>query len=186
MTERGMDDDGRGKRVVAVIHCVLNHNARVTGAARYAGMNDEVVDILKRHAVGVYQMPCPEMACLGLARRDEPGATIRNLLDTPAGRSRCREIAAEVADALAEYQRHGYAIAAVLGGDVRSPGCAVPAPSTVDDTDAPPTAWGVFTAALVAELSQRGIEVPIRGIRDSARATLLEDLEWLDSVLAQP
>jgi len=181
-----VSNDLRSKRMVAVINCVINHNARAETAARYPGMNDEVVDILRKHEVGVIQMPCPEMAFMGLPRTTPPDLTIRDVLDTPEGRARCEALSASVVDTIEEFRRNGYSVLAILGGDVDSPGCAVPAPSKWVGGKAPEGGWGVFTKALLSELHRRGIRIPIRGIRDSARETLDEDLEWLDETLAKP
>ena len=179
-----MSDDRRSKRMVAVINCVVNHNARAEGAAKYPGINHDVVDVLRKHEVGVIQMPCPEMVCLGLPRTREPGVSIRDIMDTPEGRSCCRKLSVSVVDAIEEFRRNGYTVAAVLGGDVGSPGCAVPFPPPEDGAQVPGSGLGAFTKALLDELRRRDIRVPIRGIRDSARETMLEDIEWLDGVLA--
>jgi hypothetical protein len=48
-------------RIVAVIQYVLNQNARAPGAAVFPGMDTKIIDVLKKHEVGVLQMPCPEM-----------------------------------------------------------------------------------------------------------------------------
>jgi len=179
-----MDKDARSKKMVAVINCVINHNARAETAARYPGMNDEVVEILRKYEVGIIQMPCPEMTFMGLARTTPPGLTIRDVLDTPEGRARCEALSVTVADSIEEFLRNGYSVAAILGGDVDSPGCAVPAPTKWAGGKPPEGGWGVFTKALLNELHRRDIHIPIRGVRDSARETLDEDLEWLDSILA--
>ena len=171
---------------MAVINCVVNHNARAQGAARYPGMNHDVVAVLNKHGAGVIQMPCPEMVCLGLARAREPGLSIRDVLDTPAGRSRCEELSVSVVDTIEEFRRNGYTVTALLGGDVGSPGCAVPFPPPEDGAPGAGSGLGVFTKALLDELRRRDIQIPIRGIRDSARETMLEDIEWLDSALAGP
>jgi predicted secreted protein len=47
---------------------MLNQNAHDAGAARVAAMAWSVVHIGHEHRVGIVQMPCPEVACLGLAR----------------------------------------------------------------------------------------------------------------------
>ncbi|GAH89279.1 unnamed protein product, partial [marine sediment metagenome] len=44
---------------------------------------------------------------------------------------------------------------------------------------------GVFIKALMEELSKRKLKIPLRGIRDSAPATLEEDLDWLEETLAR-
>ena len=100
-----MSEDRRSRKMIAVINCVINHSARAEGAARYPGVNHDVLDILRRHGVGVIQMPCPEMVCLGLARARAEGLSIRDVLDTPAGRSRCAELSRGVVDTIQEFQR---------------------------------------------------------------------------------
>jgi predicted secreted protein len=183
--EHSMSEDRRSKKMVAVINCVVHHNARAAGAARYPGMNDEVVEILRKHEAGVIQMPCPEITFMGLRRTTAPGLSIRDVLDTPDGRARCEALSVSVVDTIEEFRRNGYTVVAVLGGDVDSPGCAVPAPVSRDSRQMPESGLGVFTRALLNELHRRDIHIPIRGIRDSARETLDEDLEWLDSALAE-
>ena len=106
-----MTDDQRSRKMVAVINCVLNHNARARGAARYPGMNRQVVDVLRKHEVGVIQMPCPEMVCLGLPRTREPEVSIRDILDTPEGRSCCQKLSVSVVDTIEEFRRNGYTVA---------------------------------------------------------------------------
>jgi len=144
-----------------------------------------VVDILRKHGVGVIQMPCPEMVCLGIARKREAGVSIRAALDTPEGRSRCEGLSCSGAETIEEFQRNGYAVVAIPGGDVESPGCAVPAPASEVGDQMPGSGFGVFMKALLEELRRRCIQIPIRGIRDPARATLTEDLKWLDKILAR-
>ena len=180
-----MNDDQRSKKMLAVINCIINHNARDEGWAKYPGINYEVIDILKKYGVGVIQMPCPEMVCLGLLRKRQACDSIRTALDTPEGRSRCEELSCSVAETIEEFQRNGYAVVAILGGDVESPGCAVPAPASAIGDQMPGSGFGVFTKALLEEQCKRGIQIPISGIRDSARETLKEDLKWLDKILAQ-
>jgi predicted secreted protein len=179
-----MEDDRRSKKMVAVIHCVINHNARDEGWAMYPGINHEVIDILEKHGAGVIQMPCPEMSALGLPRTRPVGDSILKALDTPQGRSHCQELAHSVAETIAEFQRNGYKVAAILGGDVESPGCAVPAATGAASIHEQRGGFGIFTKALMDELAVMEIQIPIRGIRDSARETLMEDLQWLDKTLA--
>ena len=95
-----MPDDCRSRKMVAVINCVINHSARDQGAARYPGINHDVIDVLRKHDAGVIQMPCPEMTCLGLPRTRKPAESIRDVLDTPKGRSCCEALSVSVADTI--------------------------------------------------------------------------------------
>ena len=171
--------DCRGGRLVAVIECLLNQNARDAGAADSPAMNRDVVQLCLEHDVGLLQMPCPEIVCLGWERARRKGESIRDALDTAGGRARCAEIAGDVADRLDEYVRHGFRVLAILGGNPSSPGCAVHLGGT-----ALLPASGVFVRALEAELHRRHIAIPFRGIRDHDPASVAEDLAWLRGVLA--
>jgi predicted secreted protein len=179
-----MSDDARGRLMVATINCAVNHNARAGSAARYPGMNDRLVDVLRKHAAGIIQMPCPERVVIDLPRTRGEGVTIREAMETPERLELCRKLAVAAADEIEEFGANGYTVAAILGGDVKSPGCAVPADTTAEEDRAAGHEWGVFTGMLREELAGRGIEIPIRGIRDSAEETLRADLEWLDARLA--
>jgi predicted secreted protein len=176
--------DRRSKKIVVVLHCLLNHNSRDIGAAKFRGMNTDVIDVLMKHDVGLIQMPCPEMTCIDLQRTRAAGISIRDALDTPEGRTCCGELALPIADAIDEYRRNGYEVIAILGGDVESPGCAVPPPSDSNNFDSKAYGYGFFTQALRDELFSRNIQIPFRGIRDSARKTFNQDIEWLDNFLS--
>ena len=174
--------DNRSMRIIAVINCVLNQNARAPGAAVFPGMNTKVIDVLKRHDVGVLQMPCPEMVCLGLPRSRPEGVSIRDVLDTREGRECCRRLSVFVADQIQEFLKNGFKVLAVLGGDVNSPGCAVH--TSEEDECELVEGSGVFMEGLQLELSKRDIRMPFRGIRDSDFEKLMEDIAWLDRLLA--
>ena len=54
--------DSRSGKIIFLSHCCLNQNAKVRGIARYPGAIRPLVELLLEHGVGIYQMPCPEMA----------------------------------------------------------------------------------------------------------------------------
>lgn len=166
--------DGRSGRVVAVIECVLNQNVRDAGAAASPAMNDALVALCREHAVGLLQMPCPELASLGPARRRERGQTLRQAMETPHSRDCCARLAEQGADRIEAQLRAGQRVLAVLGGNVGSPGCAVH-----QDAAGLAAASGVLMLALQAELRRRGLEIPFRGLRDADAAAMAEDLRWL-------
>lgn len=170
--------DCRAGRCVAVIDCVLNQNVRDRGAASFPGMNFELLQLCHERGVGVMQMPCPEIAALGFKRERPPGTTIRQALDTPAGRQACTELAVSVAARMQALSDEGVELVAVLGGNSRSPGCAVHGDACGLSDEA-----GIFMQALQRELRQRAIEVPFRAMRDASPALLAEDLLWFRALL---
>jgi predicted secreted protein len=174
--------DQRSGRVVAVIECALNQNARDFGAARFRAANNPLVELLDRYEVGVVQIACPEIACLGLRRSRPSGMSLRAAMETPASRERCASLARETAMRLQEYVKNGITVVAILGGDIESPGCAVPKnPAATGLSENA----GVFIQALAAALSEFNLAVPFRGLRDSSVKTLASDLEWLEERLKQ-
>jgi predicted secreted protein len=168
--------DVRSRRAVAVIECILNQNARDDGAASFPAINREVLRLCSEHAIGIVQIPCPEMRFLGFTRSRPPGTSIRDALDTEAGRKCCREISVEVADRLQDYARNGCAVIAVLGGNAQSPGCAVH-----HGPDGLLATSGVLMRELQVELRKRGIELPFLAIRDADASRLAEDIDMFEA-----
>ncbi len=68
-----MFNDRRSKRVILVAHCLLNQNAKLDACAHYPGAMKEVAQLLVASGVGIVQLPCPELAYLGLDRQVAPG-----------------------------------------------------------------------------------------------------------------
>lgn len=159
---------------MAVIECLLNQNARDPGAASFAALTWDLVRLCHEHDVGLLQMPCPEMACLGLARTRPCGQSIRAAMLTPASRQGCAQLSADVAERIEAFVSADYQVLAVLGGNPQSPGCAVHRKGA----DLQP-ASGALMLALQAELRQRGLEIPFRAVRDSDAQLLAEDLHGL-------
>jgi predicted secreted protein len=171
---RSPPQDGRSRRLVAAIECLLNQNARDPGAASSPACNEAVLSLCSAHQVGIVQIPCPEKECLGLRRSRPPGTSIRQALSTPGGRRCCAELADSIADRLLDYLGNGYRVLAVLGGNAQSPGCAV----VLELSGLSPTS-GVFMQELQRALRERNMDIPMRGIRDVDPQLEREDLEWL-------
>ena len=166
--------DPRAGRIVAVIECVLNQNARDEGAATSPALNRDVLRLCSEHAVGIVQIPCPEMRALGLARVRPPGASIREALDTDAGRRCCRRISVETAARLQDYARSGVVVLAVLGGNAQSPGCAVHnGPGGLLPSS------GILMRELQDELRRRGLELPFLAMCDADPPALAADIDRL-------
>ncbi|WP_031435086.1 DUF523 domain-containing protein [Methylomarinum vadi] len=170
--------DCRSRRIVVMIECLLNQNARDDGAAVSPAMTEAVLELCRRYAAGIVQIPCPEMRALGFERSRPPGVSIRQALDTEPGRACCRQIGREIAERLQDYRRQGYDIVAVLGGNPESPGCAVHIKENGLTEQS-----GVMMQELFSELHNKGIVVSFRGMRDADPAWLAEDLAWLEALL---
>jgi predicted secreted protein len=176
-------EDSRSKRIVFLIECLLNQNARDPGAAESPAVARKPLDLLLESGVGLVQMPCPEIACLGFERRRSPGQSLRQALEAEQPTSCCRHLATITAERIQTYLDQGYEVVAILGGNEQSPGCAVHA------TDVRGTSLtdrsGVFMQALAEALAQRGIHIPLRGMRDANPDLLEQDLRWLRMRLSE-
>lgn len=161
-----------------LIECHLNQNARDRGAARYAAINNDLIDLLRGSSAGLVQVACPEMHCLGSNRERPKGTSLRQAMETSESRARCRDLAQDVVDRIEDYTRSGVEVVAVLGGDVESPGCAVhEGPAGLSSRS------GIFMQELDAELRTRSLNVPFRGIRESRPEAFEADLRWLSERL---
>ncbi len=169
-----MFDDARSKRVMIVAHCLLNQNAISDGTADFASQFQEIIEMLMKHQVGIIQLPCPEMLCLGLERGDCDGgkrplldenSRIRDLLVSEASMSILRRKAEEIARQVADYQEHGFEVLGLIGVD-RSPSCGV---ETTSRGRREEPGRGVFVEILEGLLSERGIALRIIGTKTSQK-----------------
>ena len=170
-------DDNRSTRLVAVIECMINQNARDAGAAIFPAMNWPILSLCNEYNVGLLAMPCPEISFLGSERKRQPGQTIRAALDTCEGRNCCRKISIDIVDRIEDYTEQGYQIVAILGGNPKSPGCAIHCEDGILLNNS-----GVFMRELEDELQKRGIDIPFKGIRDSDPEMFTEDIEWVREI----
>lgn len=173
--------DCRSARLVAVIHCILDQNVRDAGAAVFPASNWALLELCRKHGVGLLQMPCPELRCLGMARSRPAGCSLREALDSPQGRASCRQTAQEVAEVIAAHIAAGHRVLAVLGGNMQSPGCAVHQQSSAEIA----MRSGIFIQVLAQALRERGLEIPFRGMRDADPQLMAEDLRWLSELFAR-
>jgi predicted secreted protein len=169
---KDMFDDNRGRRIVLLAHCILNQNSISDGTADFPGQFTAVVEELIRARVGIVQLPCPELTCLGLDRQD-PGGGARPLLEE---NTRIREAlgqesrvdllrakAREVVGQVLEYRKHGFQVAGLIGVD-RSPSCGIGA-TTAGNQEV--RGSGVFMEILLTELAASGVALPAAGTRTS-------------------
>ena len=169
--------DPRSGRLVFLIECLANQNARDIGAAERPACTQEIIELLMDAEIGMAQIPCPEIACLGFERRRSSGQSIRQALETPKTTACCQSLAAATAERIQCYVNQGFEVLAVLGGNEQSPGCAV---HTAGDSETQLTdKSGIFMKALEAELTERDLNIPFHGMRDADSVLLQDDLEWL-------
>ncbi len=165
-----MFEDGRSKRVIFVSHCILNQNAKIDGCAHYPGAIQGIADLIVRSGCGVVQMECPEVMHLGLDRQVVAGSErtiesedtrVAQLMEAPAGRACCRDVASRVARQMEEYVRNGFSVVGVLGVN-GSPTCGVETGWRADAEVAEP---GVLIRELRVACEQRGLSVRVRGVK---------------------
>jgi predicted secreted protein len=104
---------GSGNRVALLSHCLANQNAKVDEYALCPGMVSPVVAILKEFGYAIQQMPCPEMAFLGVNRWWQ----VKEQYDTPGFRRHCRALAHSVADLLEARVAKGCRDLVLIGVD---------------------------------------------------------------------
>ena len=174
-----MFDDQRSKKVILVLHCLLNQNARIDGCGYFPGAMGESARAVVDSGVGILQMPCPELHCLGLDRsgrmRDGTDIGIREALLEGEGQRACRDLVRQVMADVCEYQKHGFRIIGVVGND-GSPGCGVDTTHYVDGERA---AAGAFMEMLREELTRRGLNIPFVALRDHEWAERAERIRAL-------
>lgn len=179
-----MFQDARSKKVVFVSHCLLNQNAISDGTADFPAANREIVSLFLEENVGIVQMPCPELLCLGLDRGDVHGGErpviventrIRGALQTPQPTKRLARLVEQVVYQIEEYRKNGFIVVGVVGVN-RSPSCGV---ETTSDRDEEVEGHGVFMAALRKELDARGIPLTMIGIKASEPKRAIRSVRWL-------
>jgi predicted secreted protein len=179
-----MFTDARSRRLVLVAHCILNQNAISDGTADFPGADERLVRRLLDAGVGILQLPCPELNCLGLDRGDPEGGQrpvleentrIRAALDRPAAARILASLVERVVFEVEEYHRHGFTILGLVGID-RSPSCGVTTTSRLGQET---PGRGVFLEALRDALSVRGLQVEMIGVKAAQPGPALQRLEGL-------
>jgi predicted secreted protein len=165
-----MFDDKRSKKIILVAHCLLNQNAKIDRCAHYPGVIREATGEIVESGVGVVQMPCPELLCLGLEREADKktwpsvGAEDTRIairMKEPRNRAVCRRIVKDLVYQIEEYRKNGFEILGVVGIN-GSPTCAVERTWAEDHEQEGP---GVFIGLLGEELRRKSFSLPMKGIR---------------------
>ncbi|MBS0242755.1 MAG: DUF523 domain-containing protein [Proteobacteria bacterium] len=167
-----MFSDERSRRVIFVSHCILNSNTRADGHAGVPGVNQRVMELLMRMKVGVVQMPCPEMMCLGLDRGDVRGGErpvlientrIREGLKSNSSTAVLDGMVEQVMVQVQQYLQHGFNILGIVGVN-RSPSCGVET-TTIDNEEV--QGEGVFIERLRKALEAKDIHLGYVGTKIS-------------------
>ena len=112
--------DKRSGKIVVVSHCILNVHSLEDNLAIYPGLEEEVVELLMKKGVGIYQIPCPEVELAGIFRKALP----KDSYDHPKIREVYRKMAESISQTLKWYTKKGYEIAAIIGAE-GSPTCGI-------------------------------------------------------------
>jgi predicted secreted protein len=177
-------NDKRSRRLVLVAHCVLNQNAKLDACAAYPGAILEASEALLREGVGILQLPCPELVCLGLDRGTERGTVtsveaedtrIGRRMSEEGSRRTCRNLVSGVVQQLDEYRKHGFEIVGLVGIN-GSPSCGVETTWSESEEVAGP---GVFIKVLQETCA--GTPLPMVGIKASSPIHATEQIRRLVS-----
>ncbi|MBV7271852.1 DUF523 domain-containing protein [Clostridiaceae bacterium UIB06] len=179
-----MFTDARSKKIVLISHCILNQNSISDGTADYPGTNESILKLLVESKVGIIQMPCPEILCLGLDRGDIHGGErevvventrIRKELKKTTSTEIINNFVNEVIFQIEEYIKNGFKIMGIIGID-RSPSCGV---NTTSKNDKEVAGEGVFIEILRKALEEKGIIIDRIGIKTSETEKALIDVKRL-------
>jgi predicted secreted protein len=179
-----MFTDKRSKKLLLLAHCILNQNAQSDGTSPYGGTLTELIAWLNTTGVGIIQIPCPELHCLGLDRGDKEGGTrpvviensrIRHELEQNKPQATLQALLEPLVYQIEEYLKYGFEIKGMVGVN-RSPSCGV---DTTSKANKETPGQGVFVQALQEVLTQKGIEIPFVGIKAAEPQKALSTVQKL-------
>lgn len=176
-----MFDDYRSKKVIILSHCLLNQNSISDGTSDFPSQFNEIIEFLMINCIGMIQLPCPELLCLGLSRRDIHGAKrplldentrIRELMNEPGNVQVMQHKAEEMTIQIQEYQKYGFQVTGLIGVN-RSPSCGI---ETTSKNGAEEQGKGVFMEIFSKTLAEHGITIPMVGTKTSEKETSIEKI----------
>lgn len=177
--------DKRSGRLIFLSHCLLNQNACVRGLASQPAVIRELVDLLLKYEVAMYQMPCPEVTYLGSMR----WGMVKKMYSTPMFRRHCRHLAEQLCDQVQTYRDNGHQVIGFVMRD-GSPTCGLRCAAVEADGA---QVWGgmvwhanplqcfaptpgVFTEELLAEWQGRGwVDPPLLTLPEVEEAGSIPD-----------
>ena len=165
-----MFSDQRSKKVVFVAHCILNQSAKIDACAHYPGAIKEISQILVDEGIGIIQMPCPELLCLGLDREVNAAASrtvesedtrVAQLMRAEKSIHLCEAMLDTIVFQMEEYVKHDFQIIGLVGVN-GSPTCGV---NTTWFDDREYEGRGIFIELLEKKLKDRSICIEMVGIK---------------------
>lgn len=179
-----MFDDNRSKKVILVSHCLLNQNSISDGTADLPSQFDEVIDFIRDNRIGIIQLPCPELLCLGLDRGDKNGSQrellsentrIRCLMTERQNMQVLESHARQIAMQIEEYRHYGFQVIGLIGIN-RSPSCGI---ETTSMDDREKQGMGVFMQVIAETLDKKGIQLKMTGVKTSKKEESIEKVRQL-------
>ena len=167
-----MFNDARSKKIIFVAHCILNQNSVSDATAGYPGTIQEIVKLLYNSNIGIAQMPCPELLCLGLARGNTEGRSssiveentrIREQMKKHLMQHKINRLVKDIIFQITEYNFHGFELLGIIGIN-RSPSCGV---DTTSDHNKEISGSGIFIESLKKALQNQNLSIKIIGIKAS-------------------
>ena len=183
----GMFTDARSKALVFVAHCILNQNSISDGTAIFPGSIKTVLELFNQSNIGIVQMPCPELVCLGLDRGNRDGSSapvlventrIRKMMTQRPATTMLDKIIQDLIFQIVEYRNYGFNILGIIGIN-RSPSCGV---ETTSNNNAEIKGKGVFISELHRELCKNKIQIRMSGIKASEPETSVAIIQNLINV----
>jgi len=169
--KREWSGDPRSGKVVFLSHCILNQNARMIDCADFPAMFEPLIDYLQKNQIGLIQMTCPELYCLGLGRFD-----VRVGLESRAGKERLERLLDDVIFTIKEYLFQGFEVVAILGKE-GSPSCGVTR-TWLDERQQ--DGQGVWIRELKKRLVAEKLDIPVLGVADHEQD---DAIKWLEEKL---
>jgi predicted secreted protein len=179
-----MFNDTRSKKIIFTAHCVLNQNSISDGTADHADAIPEIINLLQEHEIGIIQLPCPELFCLGLDRGDKLGSEqpvivensrIRKVMSEKDSVLKLNTIVSQTVYQIEEYLKYGFIVLGIIGIN-RSPSCGV---ETTSLNDKEVKGEGVFMELIRKELETRNISVKMIGIKTTEKEKAEEEIKDL-------
>lgn len=170
---RNWSGDIRSGKVIFIAHCILNQNARIADAADFPAIFDPLLDYFQKAQVGVIQIACPELYCLGLGR-----FSVREGLEHPSGMKRLQRLIDDLIFTIQEYLFQGFEVVGIIGKN-GSPSCGV---TRTWNGHEQCDGQGVFIRELKKKLILMKIDIPVIGVADHKQN---QAIEWLDRQLVE-